>query len=47
MKTFLMTAALAAALIAPAMAAGPESQMRQGWAGRHHLYAAEYYAANR
>ncbi len=44
MKTFLMTAALGATLIAPAMAGGPEFQTRQGWAGRQHVYAAKYYA---
>jgi hypothetical protein len=45
MKAFLITAALGATFIAPAMAAGPaESQTHQGWAARQHVYAAEYYA---
>ena len=45
MKTFLITAALGAALLAPAMAQqAPQSQIRQGWAARQHVYAAEYYA---
>jgi opacity protein-like surface antigen len=45
MKAFLITAALGAALIAPAMAQqAPQSQTRQGWAARQHVYAAEYYA---
>jgi hypothetical protein len=45
MKTFFISAALGAALIAPAMAQqAPQSQTRQGWAARQHIYAAEYYA---
>jgi opacity protein-like surface antigen len=45
MKTFLITASLGAALIAPAMAEQvPQSQIRQDWAARQHVYAAAYYA---
>jgi hypothetical protein len=45
MKHFLIAAALSATFIAPATAAGPaDSQARQGWAARQHVYAAEYYA---
>ena len=45
MKTFLITAALGAALIAPAMAQQPpQSQTRQGWGARVHVYAPDDYA---
>jgi opacity protein-like surface antigen len=45
MKTILITTALGVALIAPALAQqAPQSQTRQGWASRQHVYAAEYYA---
>jgi opacity protein-like surface antigen len=45
MKTLLIAATLGAALIGPAIAQqAPRSQIREGWAARQHVYAAEYYA---
>jgi opacity protein-like surface antigen len=44
MKTFLITAALGAVLVAPAFAQqAPQTQSRQGWNSRVHVYAPDYY----
>jgi hypothetical protein len=45
MKFIVITAVLGAALIAPAMGAqqAPQTQTRQGWGSRVHVYAPEYY----
>ena len=44
MKTLLITAALGAVLVAPALAQqAPQTQTRQGWGSKVHVYAAEYY----
>jgi hypothetical protein len=44
MKTILITAALGAVIVAPAPAQQPpQSQTRQGWDSRVHLYAPDHY----
>jgi|HubBroStandDraft_2_1064218.scaffolds.fasta_scaffold1061776_1 hypothetical protein len=47
MKFIVITAVLGAALIAPAMGAQQapqtQTQTRQGWGSRVHMYAPEYY----
>jgi opacity protein-like surface antigen len=47
MKFIVITAVLGAGLIAPAMAQqaqqAPQTQSRQGWGSKVHVYAAEYY----
>jgi hypothetical protein len=45
MKFIVITAVLGAALIAPAMGAqqAQQTQTRQGWWSRVHVYAPEYY----
>ncbi len=46
MKIFLITIALGAVLVAPALAQqAPQNQTqnRQGWGSRVHVYAPEYY----
>jgi hypothetical protein len=44
MKVFLITLALGAVLVAPAFAQqAPQSQPRQGWGSRVHVYAPDYY----
>jgi hypothetical protein len=49
MKFIVITATLGAALIAPAMAAqqAPQTQTRQGWGSRVHVYAPDYYEQQR
>jgi hypothetical protein len=45
MKAILITIALGSLLITPAMAQqAPQSQPRQGWNSRVHVYAPDYYA---
>jgi hypothetical protein len=45
MKAILITVAFSALLIAPAMAQQPpQTQTRQGWNSRVHVYAPDYYA---
>jgi hypothetical protein len=44
MKIILITIALGAVLVAPAFAQqAPQTQTRQGWGSRVHVYAPEYY----
>jgi hypothetical protein len=44
MKIILITVALAAVLVAPALAQQPpQSQPRQGWDSRVHVYAPDHY----
>ena len=48
MKTFLITAALGAVLVGPALAQQPpQTQTRQGWGSKVHVYAPDYYAPQR
>jgi hypothetical protein len=48
MKTLLITAALGAVLVAPALAQqAPQTQTRQGWGSKVHVYAPDYYAPQR
>jgi hypothetical protein len=44
MKIILITIALGAVLVAPAFAQqAPQTQTRQGWGSKVHVYAPEYY----
>jgi hypothetical protein len=44
MQVILITIALGVVLVAPAFAQqAPQSQTRQGWGSRVHVYAPEYY----
>jgi hypothetical protein len=52
MKFIVITAVLGAALVAPAMGAqqapqAPQTQTRQGWGSKVHVYAPEYYEQQR
>jgi hypothetical protein len=48
MKIIVITAALGAVLIAPAMAQQPpQTQTRQGWGSRVRVYAPDYYVQQR
>ena len=48
MKVFLITLALGAVLVAPAFAQqAPQTQTRQGWGSRVHVYAPDYYEQHR
>jgi hypothetical protein len=48
MKAILITIALSAVLVAPALAQqAPQTQTRQGWGSKVHVYAPDYYAQQR
>jgi hypothetical protein len=47
-KTIVIVAALGAALVAPVLAQQPpQSQTRQGWGSRVHVYAPDQYVPQR